>query len=298
MSTKKEKEFLTILIFETRKENKEIDSNEEVKYNSDEIQFSKKRTASYINKSIDEFTLRDINNKLYKIYEGVDDCIADGIAIENGRTLYIVDSGKDGGQISFGIKETITIIDKKLRQESLEEINDRAIQDRFVSEELFEKLGHAPDQHSSSNIGRKVSSELSTNSKQSQNNQGRVFEGDENRRVQIKSSLKHIPDTNLKDKVYNAEYITDEEYLELAEDFSQDSQGNFLTEEQDGRRDSSEDYDNIRGDSVGRSNYAKNSGTEIKFSLKSFSEQVDDVLSGEDTCVLEKILLKSCVMLV
>ena len=51
---------------------------------------------------------------------------------------------------------------------------------------------------------------------------------------------------------------------------------------QQSRRNVSEDYDNIGGDLRGRSS-SKNSGTEVKFSLKSFSEQVDDVLSGADT---------------
>ena len=129
-----------------------------------------------------------IKRELSKIYNGFDDCVADGIAIENGNTIYVVDSGKENGELRFGIRNTIKISDETLRKERMVKINDRAIQDGFISEQLSGKIRGSSDKHSRGSIGRQLQEELSVDSRESSNNKGRISKQDADRRG-IKYSL-------------------------------------------------------------------------------------------------------------
>ena len=64
---------------------------------SDNVSFSykKKRTASYINNRLSVPSLSAIRNELKNLYGPLESGIADGIAIEHDKTIYIVDSGID-----------------------------------------------------------------------------------------------------------------------------------------------------------------------------------------------------------
>ena len=63
-----------------------VESNGEVRYN--------RKVAKYIPYSkTSEENVRFVQMELYKLYQGYDNCVAGGIAIENGNIVYIVDSG-------------------------------------------------------------------------------------------------------------------------------------------------------------------------------------------------------------
>ena len=88
--------------------------------------------------------------------------------------MFIVDSGKDNGEISFGVRKQIKIEDAALRKENLEDINDRAISKGFISNEISERVGRSSNQHSGSSIGRELQEELSTDTRKSANNESGV----------------------------------------------------------------------------------------------------------------------------
>ena len=171
-----------------------IDANKNIDYNN-ETKFARK-TATYIpydkvgNDNIDA-----IRQSLTNIYGNLDNCVADGIAIENGNTIYVVDSGKENGEIRFGIRNTIKISDETLRKERMVKINDRAIQDGFISEQLSGKIRGSSDKHSRGSIGQQLQKELSANSRESTNNKERVLEQNADKRG-IKYSLSKDSDAN------------------------------------------------------------------------------------------------------
>lgn len=161
-----------------------IDKKEEKSYNK-----STRKVVKYIPYSkVGNENVSQIRRELLKIYSGFDDCVADGVAIERGHTIFVVDSGKEQGQVSFGIRKKITISDETLRKEIVEEINDRAIQDGFISEQILEKFRGSSDKHSRGSIGQQLQKELSVDSRESTNNKERISKQDADRRG-IKYSL-------------------------------------------------------------------------------------------------------------
>ncbi|MBR2646491.1 MAG: hypothetical protein IKD47_02915 [Clostridia bacterium] len=145
---------------------KDIDNNTSSRYNIS------KRVTSYISYSqIGLNNVRYIRGKLSELYNGIVDGIANGIAIEQGNTVYIVDSGIDNGEISFGVRKRITISNSQLRNQRMEEINERAISKGHVSVELSEKIRGASDNNSRSGIGRKLQEQLSLDKGKSRNQQ-------------------------------------------------------------------------------------------------------------------------------
>ena len=137
-----------------------IDANKNIDYNN-ETKFARK-TVTYIPYSkIGDENVGAIRQSLRNIYGNLDNCVADGIAIENGNTIYIVDSGKENGELRFGIRNTIKISDETLRKERMVKINDRAIQDGFISEQLSGKIRGSSDKHSRGGIGQQLQKELS-----------------------------------------------------------------------------------------------------------------------------------------
>ncbi|HHX81049.1 MAG TPA: hypothetical protein GX692_08300, partial [Acholeplasmataceae bacterium] len=136
----------------------DIDREEKIQYNEN-AQFSRKRVKYISYAKIGKENIDFIRGELGKLYHGIDNGIADGVAFENGKTVYIVDSGKEEGNISFGVRKAITISDNEYRTKKVEEINERSISKRYVSEQLYEKLGNAPGNDSGSNFGRELSKE-------------------------------------------------------------------------------------------------------------------------------------------
>ncbi len=153
---------------------KDSDGNE--LYNSSEIRYSfkGKKTASYINKRLDTPTLNFIRNELRKIYGSIDSAIADGIAIEKENSIFVVDSGIEDGKIDFGVRHQFKIDDANLRLMNLEEINDRAISKGYVDNEISKRIRHSSNNGSRGSVERKLSEELSDNTRKSENNESRI----------------------------------------------------------------------------------------------------------------------------
>lgn len=161
-----------------------IDKKEEKSYSK-----STRKVVKYIPYSkVGNENVSQIRRELSKIYSGFDDCVADGVAIERGHTIFVVDSGKEQGQVSFGIRKKITISDETLRKEIVEEINDRAIQDGFISEQILERFRGSSDKHSRGSIGQQLQKELSVDSNESENNKEGLSKQDADKRG-IKYSL-------------------------------------------------------------------------------------------------------------
>ena len=136
---------------------------------------TKAKIARYIPyDKIGKANVEVIRRKLLSIYAGTDNTIADGIAIEHGKKIYVVDSGKENGKINFGVRKAISISNPILRQERLDKINERAISDGYVSGELFGQFKRASNNSSGSSIRREPREELSADTGQSQDNQERV----------------------------------------------------------------------------------------------------------------------------
>lgn len=143
-----------------------------MRYNKDK---SKAKIAKYIPyDKIGKANVEVIRRKLLSIYAGTDNTVADGIAIEHGNKIYVVDSGKENGKINFGVRKAISIGNPILRQERLDKINERAISDGYVSGELFGQFKRASNNSSGSSIRRESREELSADTGKSQDNQERV----------------------------------------------------------------------------------------------------------------------------
>jgi len=121
-----------------------------------------------------EDNIRSISNQLSKLYDGATDGIANGIAIENGETVFIVDSGKDNGKITFGIRKKKTIKDSKLRAEAVRRANNDAISKRYISDGLSSKLRGGYDNDIRRDLRRELGEELSTDTRKSANNESGV----------------------------------------------------------------------------------------------------------------------------
>ena len=155
----------------------EVDSDAQIVYN-------RKKTARYIPyEKVGDEVIRHIKTELKKIYNN-EDGVADGIAIEHGSDVYIVDSGRENGSTTFGIRRRRRISDAKLRAEFIRSTNNDAISKRFVSDEISSRIGNGLGGDSGRNMRRESRTELQTNSRESQDNQGGVLgENADNGRV-------------------------------------------------------------------------------------------------------------------
>ncbi len=152
-----------------------VDKHLELLYNNS--RFSLQRRAKYIAyDKIGKANIEAIRKKLQNIYAGVGNAVADGIGIEVGTTVFIVDSGKDQGEIAFGVRQRITISNSELRKQRLEALNERAVSKGYVSSELFGRFGGTSDNRNGSGIGRELGAKLSTNQGETEHQQGRVSE--------------------------------------------------------------------------------------------------------------------------
>ena len=167
-----------------------VDRESQVQYNnSNEIRFSTK-TAKYISYSkIGEDNIRAIRRQLSKLYEGLNDVIADGIAIGNGNDVYIIDSGKENKEIRFGIRKIISISNDDLRLEYIRRTNNESISKGHISDELSSRFGNEHDNDRGRDMRREFGEELSADTRESTNNERRVSNEDANRGG-LKYSLK------------------------------------------------------------------------------------------------------------
>ena len=166
----------------------EVDSDTQIVYN-------RKKTARYIPyEKVGEDVVRHIKTELKKIYNN-EDGVADGIAIEHGSDVYIVDSGRENGSTTFGIRRRRRISDTRLRAEFIRSTNNDAVSKRFVSDEISSRVGNGLGGDSGRNMRRESRTELQTDSRESQDNQGGVLgENADNGRVSdsdIRFNLHH-----------------------------------------------------------------------------------------------------------
>lgn len=108
------------------------------------------------------------------LYRGVSDGIADGIAIENDNTVYIVDSGKDNGKLDFGVRMQRTINDARLRRDFIRRTNDNTVSNGNISDELLERLGYGVSSDSGRDLRRESGSELQADTRKPENNQSGI----------------------------------------------------------------------------------------------------------------------------
>lgn len=155
----------------------EVDSDAQIVYN-------REKTARYIPyEKVGDEVIRHIKTELKKIYNN-EDGVADGIAIEHGSDVYIVDSGRENGSTTFGVRRRRRISDARLRAEFIRSTNNDAISKRFVSDEISSRIGNGPGGDSGRNMRRESRTELQTDSRESQDNQGGVLgENADNGRV-------------------------------------------------------------------------------------------------------------------
>lgn len=196
----------------------EIDTEDEIQYN-DNAQFSRKRVEYISYAKIGKENIDFIKGELGRLYRGIDNGIADGVAIENGRTVYIVDSGKEDGNITFGVRLKLTIYNDELRKDYVRRQNNESISKRHISDELSSRLGNEYADNRTNNRGQQVGAKLSTDSSKPQNKQGRVLDKNGNQGTKrLKFSLKDSEGKTLTEQ--QVEYFKDSKV--------RDSEGNLL----------------------------------------------------------------------
>ena len=100
--------------------------------------------------------------------------IADGIALEQGNKVYIVDSGRENGKLDFGVRRIRTVNDSRLRQDFIRSTNDDTISKGNVSNELLERLGYGKRGDFGRDLRRESGAELQADKGKSQDKQNGV----------------------------------------------------------------------------------------------------------------------------
>lgn len=187
-----------------------VDKNLELLYNNS--RFSLRHRAQYISYDrIGKENIEFIRRKLQTIYSGVDNAVADGIAIEAGTTVYIVDSGKEQGEISFGVRSRLKISDESLRKNYIWRSNNDAVSNGYISDGLSSKFKSELDKYRGSDTRRVFGTELSVNTTESKNRQERVPEENGDRRERgLNSSFSISRDSEGKElSAHQQEYFKD-----------------------------------------------------------------------------------------
>ncbi|MBQ8178314.1 MAG: hypothetical protein IJ033_03880 [Clostridia bacterium] len=182
-----------------------------------------KAQAKYIPYSkIGEENVRFVQRELYKLYQGHDNCVADGIAIENGNIVYIVDSGKENGEINFAFRKKLSFSNEELRKEYIRRTNNDSVSKGYISDGLSSKFRLGYDNDRGSSRGSELREELSTNQEKSTNNQEGVLGEDGDRGVH---PLKKKPQYSLKDS--QGRTLTEAQAKYFADSKVRDEQGNL-----------------------------------------------------------------------
>ena len=149
-------------------------------YNENRIRYSKR--AKYIPyDKIGAANITFLRSELRKLYSGINDGVADSIAIAQGSTVYIVDSGKDNGEISFGVRRKKVVSDEINRTKFIRRTNYDAVRKGHVSDGLLGKLGAQLDNDSGRDLRRESGTELPTDQRKSQYHERGVPNGDADR---------------------------------------------------------------------------------------------------------------------
>jgi len=166
-----------------------VDSDNQTLYNENQPQFALNR-VKYISYATIERNnsgaVDDVRSQLRNLYSGIVDGVADGIALEVGNKVYIVDSGKDAKRgIEFGFRRQITISDKARREQYIKNINKESAENDYGDRTIFERLGVNLGNNSGSAVGRELQKGLSTDTRQSKDNKAGVSQTDANRGVEV-----------------------------------------------------------------------------------------------------------------
>lgn len=162
-------------VAETTTPNKTRGSPEAEGKASRELKKKKGKIAKYLPESkVGQANMEYIRHQLYSLYSGISDGIADGIAIANGKTVFIVDSGKDNGKLDFGVRRKKIISDIQLRQDFIRSTNDDTISNGFVSNELSSRIGNKISSNIGRNLRRESGTELQTDTRKSENKQSGI----------------------------------------------------------------------------------------------------------------------------
>lgn len=164
----------------------EVDNSGEIRYS-----FKGKKTARYINNSLNTPTLSAIRRQINELFGEVDSGIANGVAVEFGDSVYIVDAGVEDGRVDYGVRSKETISDNDLRKEYIRRKNGKSIREGYISDGLSSKFGDEYVDDWNNYFGRKLGDELSDNTRKSENNESRISEKDAtDGRRRLKFSLK------------------------------------------------------------------------------------------------------------
>ncbi len=104
-----------------------------------------------------------IRTQLNSIYSGVKNGVATEIAIEHGDSLYIVDSGKENGDITFQVREILRISNDDIRVEYKRRLNNESIRKGNTTNGLSSQLGYIIPNNGQSNLRRKLRAKLPSN---------------------------------------------------------------------------------------------------------------------------------------
>lgn len=193
-----------------------IDKNEEKSYSK-----STRKVVKYIPYSkVGNENVSQIRRELSNIYSKYNDCVADGIAIENGNKVFVVDSSKDDGDLRFGIRKQFTISNDELRKEYIRRTNYESISKGFVSDGLSSEIRNRYDNNRRGYSRQESGKELSVDSRESTNNKERISKQDADRRgikYSLDKTIKGIDENKIPSKLQNAivDYIVkdSENYL-------------------------------------------------------------------------------------
>lgn len=190
---------------------KAIDGDEDSGYNK----IQRSRQAKYISWNKLGIQVKTyIYAELEKLYQGIKNGVADEIAIVNGRTVYIVDSGKENGKIEAAVREKIVIQNTELRNEYKRRVNNESVSKGHCSNGLSARVAPGYDNNRSSNLRRKSGKELSADQGESADNESRI-PSDNGDRGGIKRSRK-ISDTEYLSAVESGDMETAQRMVDEA----------------------------------------------------------------------------------
>lgn len=175
-----------------------VDESREVRYNGGEVKKSAKIVKYIPYSAVGQNHIDAIRRQLIRLYEGIESGVADGVAIENGDAILVVDSGKENGSVRFGVRKKITIKNDERRNRYVQRINQESADNGFGDRTVFKRLGADLDHNSGSNVGRELREDKANTSKHSSNNKNGIPDGASNRGVsvskpQVKKSRKIVP---------------------------------------------------------------------------------------------------------
>ena len=162
---------------------KPLDNDSEVRY-----ALNKAKYISY--SKIGKSQVENVRSKLKQLYSDIDSGVATEIAIEDGNTVYIVDSGKENGKINFGFRKKLVISDESLRKDFIRRRNNDSVSKGHISDGLSSKFRDEYDNGRRGDRRLETGEKLSADKGQSQNNEGRVSSDNGNRGVQVLTSDK------------------------------------------------------------------------------------------------------------